>query len=67
MRLHIDWTACDARGVCVELLPELLTTDDWGYPLASGDREPDIPEPLRDHAARAVKLCPRMALTTLDQ
>ena len=34
MNLHIDWTACDGRGLCSELLPEILTEDDWGYPLA---------------------------------
>jgi ferredoxin len=34
MRLHIDWTACDGRGLCAELLPELLLSDDWGYPVA---------------------------------
>ena len=40
-RLHIDWTRCDARGLCTELLPELLTRDDWGYPLSrNGSREP---------------------------
>jgi ferredoxin len=34
--LHIDWTACDGRGLCTELLPDLLQRDDWGYPLARG-------------------------------
>ena len=23
LRLHIDWTRCDGRGLCTELLPEL--------------------------------------------
>lgn len=27
MRLHIDWTACDGRGLCAGLLPELLLSD----------------------------------------
>ncbi|MCW2688636.1 MAG: ferredoxin [Mycobacterium sp.] len=31
-RLHSDWTRCDARGLCVELLPGLLSRDDWAYP-----------------------------------
>ena len=25
-RLHIDWTRCEGRGSCVELLPEVLDT-----------------------------------------
>ena len=61
--LHIDWTACDGRGLCTELLPELLQRDDWGYPLAAGTgSEVAIPEPLRSAAADAVALCPRLAL-----
>lgn len=62
--LHIDWTACDGRGLCTELLPELLDRDEWGYPLALGNGS-DVPVPLglRAAAADAVALCPRLALT----
>jgi len=60
--LTIDWTRCEARGVCLDLLPGLLRPDDWGYPMA---REPgrivvtatDLPD-----ADVAVRECPRMAL-----
>ena len=34
-RLTVDLIACDGRGLCAELLPELITLDDWGYPLLS--------------------------------
>lgn len=62
-RLHIDWTACEGRGLCVELLPEILDRDEWGYPLArDGAREPAVPAALTDHARRAVTHCPRLAL-----
>ncbi|MCK9878310.1 ferredoxin [Frankia sp. Ag45/Mut15] len=30
LRLWIDWTACDGRGWCTELLPELLDSDPDG-------------------------------------
>lgn len=57
-RLAVDWIACDGRGLCAELLPEVVSLDPWGYPivesLVSGD--------LERHAVRAVKACPRMAL-----
>jgi ferredoxin len=64
MRMHIDWTACDGRGLCVELLPEILAFDDWGFPLArdGSGADPAVPENLRSHAARAVDRCPRLAL-----
>ena len=47
-RLHVDWTACDARGTCLELLPELLEADDWGYPRArTGEAAPAVVPRLR--------------------
>ncbi|HKG49965.1 MAG TPA: ferredoxin [Actinomycetales bacterium] len=62
-RLHVDWTACDARGTCLDLLPELLEADDWGYPLArTGEAAPAVPPSSRDYAVQAVRECPRMAL-----
>lgn len=63
MRVHVDWTRCDGHGACAELLPELLSADEWGFPLALGDqRDPDVPAPLAAHARRAVKACPLQAL-----
>ncbi|HEV8172433.1 MAG TPA: ferredoxin [Actinoplanes sp.] len=62
-RLHIDWTACDGRGLCAELLPELLAEDDWGYPVArDGATEPAVPDHLVDAARRAIDRCPALAL-----
>ncbi|TVT30135.1 ferredoxin [Amycolatopsis rhizosphaerae] len=63
LRLHIDWTACDGRGLCAELLPETLGNDPWGYPVPrDGTKEPVVPPGLAEHARRAVKLCPALAL-----
>ena len=64
-RLHIDWTRCDGRGLCAELLPEVLYRDEWGYPLAS-EREPRVPAAVEAHARRAVRDCPRLALRLVD-
>lgn len=60
--LHIDWTACDGRGLCVELLPELFDRDRWGYPL-SRSASPRVPADLEAHARRAIEHCPRLALS----
>ncbi len=65
--LHIDWTRCDGRGLCTELLPDLLVRDDWGYPLAADpslDDKSNIPLGRDDEpaAAEAAALCPRLAL-----
>ena len=68
VRLHVDSTACDGRGLCAELLPELIGRDDWGYPVShTGEPEPVILAGLRRHARRAVKQCPVMALRLRDE
>jgi ferredoxin len=58
-RLQVDAILCDAYGHCAELLPELISLDEWGYPISSRD---DVPEELRADARRAVGACPRLAL-----
>lgn len=58
-RLRVDPIACDGRGFCAEILPELITLDDWGFPII---RDADIPAGLRAEAGEAVRLCPRLAL-----
>ncbi len=58
-RLRVNPIACDAHGLCAELLPELVALDEWGYPvLASGP----VPPGLLRHARRAVSACPTLAL-----
>jgi ferredoxin len=62
-RLHVNWTACDGRGLCAELLPELLAEDEWGYPLVrTGETEPVVPRQLEGPARQAVDRCPALAL-----
>jgi ferredoxin len=66
-RLHIDWTSCEGRGLCTELLPELLDRDEWGYPVPrDAARDPAVPAALRPHARQAVAQCPRLALSILE-
>jgi ferredoxin len=61
--LHIDWTRCDGHGSCVELLPNVLGIDDFGFPVPrSGERDPVIRRPDHDSAQHAVRNCPVMAL-----
>jgi ferredoxin len=58
-RLRVNWIACEAHGMCAELLPERIALDDWGYPVI--DERP-IPPELEGHARRAVEACPTFAL-----
>jgi ferredoxin len=58
-QLAVDRIKCDGRGLCAEILPELIRLDDWGYPIiASGP----IPQHLLPLAKRAVEDCPILAL-----
>ena len=65
-RLHVDWTRCDGRGLCTELLPGVLRRDDWGYPMArDGSRETTVPTGDLAEARIAVDRCPRLALSLI--
>lgn len=59
MRLEIDPIACEAHGLCAELLPERITLDEWGYPMV--DDKP-LPPALEQLARRAAAACPTLAL-----
>ena len=32
-RLRVNPIQCTGHGMCAELLPELVTLDEWGYPI----------------------------------
>jgi len=57
-QLRVDWPECRARGLCHELLPDLVELDEWGYPLVRGP----VTEELLAEAKAAVRACPRSAL-----
>ena len=62
-RLHVDWTRCDGHGSCAELLPDVLSVDDFGFPVPrSRDRDPVVPRRDELAARHAVRNCPLMAL-----
>ena len=61
-KLILNPIECEGRGACAELLPGLITLDEWGYPIID-------PSPLRPgtqhHAREAVSACPTLALRLL--
>ncbi len=61
-RLRVDWPTCQARGLCFELLPEVIELDDWGYPVITRE----IPPELVAAARSAARGCPTMALRLVD-
>jgi ferredoxin len=59
LRLRVDPIACDGRGLCAEMLPALITLDDWGFPIIE---DGDVPSRLQSDARETVRVCPRLAL-----
>jgi ferredoxin len=57
--LLVNPIECQGHGVCAELLPELITLDEWGYPII--DSRP-IPPSLERDVRAAVSACPTLAL-----
>lgn len=58
--LRVNPIACTGRGVCAELLPELITLDPWGYPIVP---PAELDDDLLKLAQKAVAACPVLALT----
>lgn len=61
-RLRVDWPLCRARGLCHELLPDVVALDEWGYPLVLGT----VPEAQLADAREAVRACPQSALRLVE-
>jgi ferredoxin len=58
-RVRVNPIACEAHGMCAELLPERIKLDEWGYPVVD-DMPVDGWE--LEHARRAARACPTFAL-----
>jgi ferredoxin len=58
-RVRVNPIACEAHGMCAELLPERITLDEWGYPIVDGT---PLESEQVEHAVRAARACPTFAL-----
>lgn len=59
MKVRLQPAICDGFGFCAEMLRELITLDEWGFPIVL---DGEVPPQLMAAAKRAVKFCPRRAL-----
>lgn len=62
-QLRVDWPSCQARGLCHEVLPEIVDLDEWGYPIVRGE----VTDRLLADARAAVRSCPRLALRLIER
>jgi len=58
-RVRVNPIACEAHGICAEMLPERIALDEWGYPIVDGT---PVEGAELEHALRAVRACPTLAL-----
>jgi ferredoxin len=59
-QLRVNPILCNGYGYCAEIVPELVSLDDWGFPIVSS--RPIEDDKLLGLARRAVATCPRLAL-----
>jgi ferredoxin len=59
-RVLVNPILCTGYGYCAEIVPELISLDDWGFPIVHS--RPISDERLVHLARRAVATCPRLAL-----
>jgi ferredoxin len=58
-RVRVNPIACEAHGMCAELLPERVVLDEWGYPIVD---DAPLHGSQVEHAIRAARACPTFAL-----
>jgi ferredoxin len=60
--LRVNPILCDGFGHCHELAPELVTMDEWGYPIIKSEPTSFENVGAYESARYAVRGCPRQAL-----
>ena len=63
MRVIVDRTLCESNAVCARLVPEVFVVDDDDR-LQIKQEQP--PETLRERVALAVRRCPKLALSIVE-
>jgi ferredoxin len=61
--LRVNPVACDGRGLCAEIAPNLIQLDDWGFPIIMMS---EVPRALGAEARDAVRICPKLALRLVE-
>jgi ferredoxin len=61
-RLEIDAAACDGVGICALVAGDVVTLDQWGFPVIE---DPTDARRLRQ-AKRAARACPHRALRVVE-
>jgi ferredoxin len=60
MRIVVNWSLCDSNGLCVKQAPQLLAIDEHDQLHVLKE---SVADEEREAAERAVKVCPKAALS----
>lgn len=63
MRIVVDRTLCESNAKCARLVPEVFEIDDNDELRIKQDRPP---EALRERVEHAVRRCPKLALSIVE-
>ena len=63
MKVQVDAEKCEANGKCVAAAPQVFELGDDDVSHVKLD---DVPEDLREAVERAIRLCPRQAITRVE-
>jgi ferredoxin len=63
MRVIVDRALCESNAVCARLVPEVFVVDDDDRLQIQQERPP---EALRERVAHAVRRCPKLALSLVE-
>ena len=63
MRVLVNRTLCESNAVCARLVPEVFLVDDEDRLQIKQERPP---EALRERVEHAVRCCPKLALSIVE-
>jgi ferredoxin len=61
--LQIDAAACDGVGICAVVAGDLVSLDQWGFPVIADTADPRVLKQAR----RAASACPHRALRVVGR
>ncbi len=64
MKIVVDYDVCESNAVCMGAAPKIFEVrdDDLSYVLVD-----EVPERYQDDVEQAIRLCPRQAISWVDE
>ncbi len=63
-KIVVDFDLCEANAMCMDVAPELFRVDEEDNLHVLLE---EVPDDLADKAGKAARMCPRQAITIVDE